>query len=284
MTLANKALLVDLDISQWSARKLDRRETNEVNVRNGARSTVARVNKSLLPGANSLDRANKKAAAIRDWFYGRTLPWAGTARILNSLGYLEFTAEYRQHISEWVRMVDQFVAEYPALVLQAQLELAGLYNPDDYPDTSDIRSKFSIRTRFQPVPEAGDWRVGLADDALQELRDSVTRDVKQAQQAAMGEAWKRLQECVEHAVAKLRDPKAIFRDSLVENAEKLCHVLPTLNITGDPELEARRQELERVLGGVDPKDLRRFPDMRKRTATQLSDIMNKMSGLYQVAA
>lgn len=283
-SLADRAILVDLSISQWSARKLDRKQTNDLNARAGARRTVARVNKTLLPGSQSLEAATRKASAIRDWFYARTLPWAGSARILRSEHYLDFTTELNDHIAAWERLVDQFVAEYPVLAMQAKLELNGLYDPDDYPDASEIRRRFRIDVRFAPVPVADDWRVTLSDEAMAALRESVTRDVQRAQQNAMQEAWRRLHECVQHAVDKLSDPKAIFRDSLVDNALELCKVLPSLNIADDPELEARRQELERALCGVTPKDLRKRPDVRKSTADQLNDIVRKMGSFYAAAA
>src|SRR5690606_35105548 len=88
-SLSSRAILVDLDISQWSARKLDKRETDEVLFRNGASRRAARVNKSLLPGAQSLEAVMKKATEIRTWFYERTLPWSGSARILRSDAYFD---------------------------------------------------------------------------------------------------------------------------------------------------------------------------------------------------
>ena len=41
----------------------------------------------------------------------------------------------------------------------------------------------------------------------------------------------------------MADPKKVFRDSLVENARELCELLPKLNMTDDPNLEAIRKEL-----------------------------------------
>lgn len=284
MSLSNRAILVDLDISQWSARKLDRRETDEVITRTGASKRAARVNKSLLPGAQSLEAVTKKATEIRTWFYERTLPWSGSARILRADAYWSFVQELNTHKSAYERRVDDFVADYPQLVAHAQAELCGLYNPDDYPDAQTIRDKFCVNTRFMPVPDSDDWRVSLSEEALKDLRESVERDVREAAGVAMQEAWKRLSDCVAHAVERLGNPEAIFRDSLVENAEELCRILPTLNITGDPNLEARRQELEQALVGVDPKDLRRFPDYRQQVADKLADITNKMAGLYGMAA
>lgn len=279
-SLADRAILVDLDISQWSARKLDRRETKEVVHRNGASERAVRVNKSLLPGALSLEAVVKKATEIRTWFYERTLPWSGSARILRSDAYWSFVQELNNHKAAYERRVDEFVAEYPALVAHAQAELNGLYNPDDYPPEDVIRDKFRVNVRFLPVPAAGDWRVSLSDELMAELKESVERDVREATSVAMKEAWARLHACVKHALERLSNPEAIFRDSLVENAEELCRILPTLNITNDPELEARRQELERALCGVNPKDLRKYPVFRKLTSEKLAEIERKMQGVF----
>jgi len=283
-SLSNRAILVDLDISQWSARKLDKRETDEVLLRNGASRRAARVNKSLLPGAQSLEAVMKKATEIRTWFYERTLPWSGSARILRSDAYFDFVQELNSHVAAYEQRVDDFVRDYPHLVAYAQAELGSLYDPADYPPADVVRDKFRVESRFMPVPAADDWRVSLSDEALQQLRESIEKDVKRSAERAMREAWDRLYKCVSHAVDRLSDPENIFRDSLVKNAEELCRVLPTLNITGDPELEARRQELEEALCGVSPKDLRKFKDVREETAAKLREIQNKMSGLYGMAA
>src|SRR5690554_5012196 len=108
-SLSNRAILVDLDISQWSARKLDKRETDEVLLRNGASRRAARVNKSLLPGAQSLEAVMKKATEIRTWFYERTLPWSGSARILRSDAYFDFVQELNSHVAAYEQRVDDFV-------------------------------------------------------------------------------------------------------------------------------------------------------------------------------
>ena len=47
MKLSDKALLVQLSISQWTARKYDKRATEQVNNANNAAMTAGRYNKSL---------------------------------------------------------------------------------------------------------------------------------------------------------------------------------------------------------------------------------------------
>ena len=52
----------------------------------------------------------------------------------------------------------------------------------------------------------------------------------------MKEAWQRLYDVVKHASDKLNDPTGIFRDSLVQNINDICGVLPRLNFADDPNL------------------------------------------------
>lgn len=284
-SLANKALLTSLNISQWTARRLDKRQTEDVNYRNSAAAGVARVNKSLLPGATSLERIAKKSGEIRAFFDQSTLPWAGNnMHILKSDGYFAFAQAVAQRKSQWWQLVDDFVREYPQLVVDAQRQLGSMYDPEDYPHPTDIRDRFNIDVRFAPVPESADWRIDLGDDEMAELRQQVERDVRRAQGDAMREAWDRLYDCVKHAADRLGDPDSKFRDSLVSNAEKLCRVLPSLNLADDPDLEARRQELESTLCGMNAKDLRKYPEVRADTAAKMRDIMAKMSGIYGQAA
>ena len=46
--LSRKAVLVSVNISQWTARKLDREVTDEVNASHGAQKDAGRYNKLLL--------------------------------------------------------------------------------------------------------------------------------------------------------------------------------------------------------------------------------------------
>jgi hypothetical protein len=74
---------------------------------------------------------------------------------------------------------------------------------------------------------------------------------------------------------KLADPKAIFRDSMLENTREICALLPRLNFTDDPNLEAMRQQVEASLL-KHPEALRNDPDLRHDTAVEAKKIMDAM--------
>jgi hypothetical protein len=75
---------------------------------------------------------------------------------------------------------------------------------------------------------------------------------------------------------KLADPKAVFRDTMVENTRELCALLPRLNFADDPNLEDLRQQVEGSLL-LHPDALRNNPVVRQDKAREAKDIMDKMS-------
>jgi len=276
MNLSDRALLVQLSISQWTARKYDKKVTQDVASSHGVSTSAGRYNKVLLPMNDLLDRVHKKSTLIRTKFYENTLPWGieGTM-MLPSANYLKFVTEFRKEKGEWQYLVDDFERHYPQLKLDAQRLLNGMYNDADYPSEDEIGRKFKMDMAIFPVP-ATDFRVSIASDELTRIQQDVEARVKDAQQQAMQEVWTRLYDRVKNMAEKLADPKAIFRDTLVDNLRDQCDMLTRLNFTDDPNLEALRSEVEANLL-KHPDALRNDPDLRRDKAAEAKAIMDKMS-------
>ena len=276
MNLSDRALLVQLSVSQWTARKYDKKATQDVAASYGTTTSAGRFNKALLPMNDLLDRVHKKTTFIRTKFYANTLPWGmeGTMMLPTS-NYLNFVTEFRKEKAEWQRLVDDFVNNYDNLKLDAQRLLNGLYNEADYPSSRDIVDKFKMDMAVFPVPNT-DFRVAIGSDELTRIQQDVERRVAEAQTVAMREVWDRLYERVKHMAEKLADPKAIFRDTLVDNLREQCDMLTRLNFTDDPNLEALRSEVESNLL-KHPDALRNDPDLRRDKAAEAKAIMDKMS-------
>jgi len=277
MNLSDRALLVQLSISQWTARKYDKKATQEVASAFNTAKDAGRYNKSLLPMNDYLDRVHKKTTFIREKFYKNTLPWGieGTM-MLPTTNYLQFMTDFRKEKNEWQALVDQFVGNYDQLREDAKRVLGGLYNDADYPTLTDVSRKFSIDMAVFPVP-ATDFRCAIASDELSRIQQDVEKRVADAQATAMKEVWTRLYDRVKHMAEKLADPKAIFRDTLVENLQEQCSMLSRLNFMDDPNLETLRQQVEGTLASHHPDALRNDPDLRRDTAAEAKAIMDKMS-------
>ena len=275
MNLSDRCLLVQLNVSQWTARKYDKRASKEVTTAHGAASAAGRFNKSLLPMNDKLENIHKKTTFIRAKYYNNTLPWGldGTM-MLPTANYLSFMTDFRKEKGEWEQLVQEFLDEYDQMKLDAQRILGSLYYAADYPNVLELRHKFKMDMAVFPVPSA-DFRVAIGSEELTRIQQDVERRVKEAEQAALKDVWNRLYERVKHMAEKLADPKAIFRDSMLENAREICAMLPRLNFSDDPNLEAMRQQVEASLL-KHPEALRNDPDLRRDTAATAKDIMDKM--------
>ena len=276
MKLSDKALLVQLKISQMTGRKYDKRATEQVAQQNGATILAGRYNKSLFPVNDYPNDIHQKSTLIRKKYYNNTLPWGleGTM-ILPSANYLNFMTEFRKERGEWKVLVDTFFNEYPKLVADAQRFLGQLYNKADYPPLHEVQRKFSMDMAVFPIP-SNDFRVDISDQELERIHSDVERRVTDASQNAMKEAWQRLYDRVKHMAETLSDPAKNFKNTLVENTQEVCSVLSRLNFADDPDLERLRQEVEVSLANNHPESLRNDPDLRRDKAEEAKVIMDKM--------
>lgn len=282
MTIKDKAMLVQLNIRQWTAERHDKTVTAKTEQDWGAKN-AGRFNKYLVP-KDSLEPIRKIATKVRDEHYKLTLAWGDNGdRLLPSKGYMDYTQKIRLAKTEFDEAVDTFIAAYPQLALDAKARLGNMYDPKEYPSVSVIRKKFGIETTFFPIPDAADFRVDVADKERDKIRSEITKTVSARQQAALDECWSRLHDVVGKIHERLSNPKAIFRDSLIENAELLVRLLPKLNFTEDEHLDHVRDLVQEHLL-VPPQRLRDDPGLRAYVAERAGWILGQIEMTERIAA
>ena len=267
-----KAMIVKLSISQWTARKYDRGITQNVESIYNAEGS-GRWNKMLIA-----DTILKKIASIaneaRTYHYNATLPWGPDTWILPVEMYPTYDAKMKGYMSSFNEIVeDEFIPAYPNLVEDARARLNGMYRDDDYPHSGVIRNKFKFVVAYYPIPAAGDFRVNLAEEEVQSIRQKISDEMEKLQQEANQHLWNRLYDAVSHMSERLMEKNLVFRNSLVGNVREVCDMLKYLNITGDVELEEMRQRVEEQLTISEPDELRKSPLMREATAKDASKLL-----------
>jgi hypothetical protein len=284
MSIKNRLLTVSLGISQWTGSKKDKRETAELAAKHGLPSEAGRVYKSLLPMAEPLEVVHKMTGKVRTFYYERSVPWVYGNNVIKAEDYMTFAGEIRPMLNEWDRLADKFAAEYPRLKAMAPHILKGMYDEKDYPPVEKIRSLFKAEIRFAPVPDAEHIVLDASDAATREaeadLRQAIESEMQVNLAKGMERVWSRVYDVVKHAHEKLSDPSAMFRDSLVSNAQDLVKILPSLNIANDPNLTALGNQLSQTLARQLPDALREPGQVRASTAAAMKDIMNKMGAFY----
>lgn len=278
MNLSEKAMLVNLSISQWTARKYDRKVSSEVNAAHGAKDDAGRYNKSLI-ARESLKDIQRIVNQARIFHYEKTLPWFDEgARILPAAMFSEYSTAMRQLRGEFETVVRDFADAYPSLIDEARIALNGLFNVQDYPPVEMIRSKFDWRVSISPLPNADDFRVQLSDDEIETVRKEIEARAGSAAEMATKDLWERLYKVVSNMADKLVIPDAIFRNSLVENIGELTSMLPKLNITNDANLEDMRRKVESKLAATNPEVLRTDSIVRRETAKDAQALLDAMKG------
>lgn len=274
MGLSNKALLVNLNISQWSGKKIDKRATETVEQSYNTERKVGRYSKNLLPSTKELDNITNIATKMRAYLYRNTHPWFNDGSyILSSLNYMDFINGFRALKQEFDAAVLNFIAMYPALKELAKLKLGNLYDESDYPSEQDIQYAFDCKITFLPVPDVGDFRVEVLDSEKEEFLNSM----KRVEDNTIRECYTRMHKVVMKAINKLNTPEAVFRDSLIENIQDICQLLPKLNVMEDQSLEGMRKELEESIQSISANACRENMIARNEAAKRLEAISNKMS-------
>jgi hypothetical protein len=279
MSITSSSMLVDLNISVWTANKVDKQATATVIEDNHAVRNAARVHKNLMAGTSLRKDIADFAASCYTWHRLRTVPWADRgSRLLPTSLFLDYKAEGNERRAKFVHMVDHFLREYPVIVSQAQGNLGAMHDPNDYPSVDEVAGKFGFRLVFAPVPESGDFRLDVPARELDELKEQYDQSFSNRMAEAMKEPWTRLHDMLQAMSAKLTDidgveEKKRYHETLVTNAQTMCGMLTHLNITKDAALERARQDLERAIFGVDIDDIKESPAIRADVKSKLDAML-----------
>ncbi|PFH12874.1 hypothetical protein [Burkholderia sp. JKS000303] len=287
MSLRNSVLLYRPSLSIWTAKRLDKAQSQKVTQDAGATDGSARVHKDLLPDCTELDDVQKWANSYRTFIYTNTAPWDDSGwRVGNVARHMDFIAESGDRITQGYLLVDALLVKYQQAVAEAQFRLAHLFNPSDYPGEQEVRAKFRFSLDVMPLPTADDFRIveGVDQSEVDRLIGEATSATEQRIADAMAEAYKRLHGVVSKMASTLEcyGDKTVkkFNDSLVGNIAELVAVMPALNLTNDPKL-AQLCDEARSLATYSPVDLRKDEAVRAAAITEARALADKFRDMVE---
>jgi len=280
------AMLVEFNASVWTARKLDKTTTNEVVAsKNAGAKDAARVNKHLLAGRTELDIIQQAVGRARQFVYDNTAPWSDSGlRLLPTVNFMKFTERMNDFEEEMEALVKAFVVIYPTLITAQALALGDMFKRDDYPTANEMMTKFSFRVNYMPVPSSGDFRVDVGNQAQAELKARLESLTQERIDSAMADVRERLSTHLKRMSDRLTTDyvggeakQRRFHDTLVDGALELCDLTKALNVTNDLALETARSQLEQLLVGVTPTDLRKNEAIRQDVKRNVDAILDKFN-------
>jgi hypothetical protein len=283
-SISSSAMLVELSISSWSGRKLDKTASKEITAQKHAVVGTANVNKKLLGDCAELDAVLKFAGNVRNSHYAMTMPWSDTGlRLLPTASFFDYEHQITTLRAEFTKLVETFLTAYEWEIIQAQAKLGQMFNRDEYPTTDSLRDKFRFKVNYIPLAEAGDFRLDVGNEASEVLAEKYQAYYATQLENALADVWGRAHDALTKMSERLdysdKDTKKVFRDSLVDNVIDLLDLLDVCNVTGNTEMTTMRMQLEDTLRGVTPDGLREDEYLRLQTKRNVDAIIKTLPTL-----
>jgi hypothetical protein len=284
-SISSSSMLVELGIGVWTGRRMDKRASEEVVAANHADKGVARVTKSLLGACDELDALVKFSANVRNIHYNSTLPWSDMGpRLLPTPRYFAYHKNMSALQTEFFRMVDAFIDAYDLEVAAAQAKLGNLFDVREYPNASELRQKFSFKFNYIPLPDAGDWRLDINNEALASLKDQYATHYTGQLTAAMNDIWKRLYETLTALSRQLSDKTEdgktprIFA-SVFDRMQEVLDLMETCNMTGDMTMQLMQRRLAAAFNGVSAEAVKDDAYLRRDTKQAIDAAIKSLPSL-----
>lgn len=289
-TIHDKALLVRLSISMPGNTRKDRTITDEVTALHKLTGNAGRWLKLLYP-EEAFAPIMKLATAAREWSDKHSLPWAENGvRILPTAAHGEYTREMRRFRSDFEALAEShFLGRLCEWEAQARAMHNGTFRAEEYLPASVLRGKFGLRVTVDPVPHSDDFRCSVDDADRAALDARVSDAVAEAQK----ELWSRLHAPLAHMAETLKATRTIkkgkragevadmtFKDSLVTNLADIAALIPSLNLTGDPQLSAFAADVQAQLSALNPQALRDDQKVRAEAQAKAQAILDRMAGYF----
>lgn len=277
MRIEEKAVLVKFSVSMPGKARKDKILTAAVKAKENLGENAGKWLKQLWPDI-ALEPLEKISNEARTYHYAHTLPWGDDGfRILPTLAHTEYTNVMRKFRHEFKEQTENhFLARLGEWIEWARIQHNGTFNADNYPPVEKLEKKFGMSAEFTPIPCAADFRVALSQEEMEAMTASLDSRVAESIAEAHADLWQRLVAPLQAMANKLRDPKAIFRDSLVGNLAQITKLIPMLNLQNDENLSTFAAEVETTLATLKPQELRESTKARDEAQRKAAEMLAKM--------
>lgn len=288
ISLATSAVLVNAEVSVWSATKQDRVISNEVTTAKKADHSAGRYVKNLLADDPTHKQLLNYRQTVYNWLRRSTYDWNGSLRLLPVVNLPKFKAEFHQHEKSYFALRDEFLNRYPTIVSNMAFKQGDMFDRNEYPSVDQIKDKFRIRLYVAEVPQS-DYRCAIAQDLAEDLKTTYQKQVNEEivpqVMADIANQFMEVMESISHCCGvdeigtstdgEVKTKKRKIYETTVDKAKDLCNTFRAFNLTNDAELAKASASLEKVLGGVTAEDIRESDAVRESVKQGVDDILEK---------
>ena len=288
ISLATSAVLVNAEVSVWSATKQDRVISNEVTTAKKADHSAGRYVKNLLADDPTHKQLLNYRQTVYNWLRRSTYDWNGSLRLLPVVNLPKFKAEFQQHEKSYFALRDEFLNRYPTIVSNMAFKQGDMLDRNEYPSVDQIKDKFRIRLYVAEVPQS-DFRCSIAQDLAEDLKTTYQKQVNDEivpqVMADIASQFMEVMESISHCCGvdeissstdgEVKTKKRKIYETTVDKAKDLCNTFRSFNLTNDAEMAQASASLEKVLNGISADDIRESDAVRESVKQGVDDILGK---------
>lgn len=292
MSIKEHAILVSLSVSKPQMTAKDDKATRDAESANNAHG-AGQFRKDLYPKALVAPIATVESSA-RAYIESTTYPWARGEYLLPMARFMDFTQRIGKYEIEFNQAVTAFLNNWSNVMQQAQMRQGDLFDPNAYPDLSDLKADFRFRVMYRPVTDHGDFRVQCQEAELDMLREQVAAATKESMESVLRAPLQRLKEVVArlHEVTGRSDRTVInkktgvpevkapiFRDSVVDNIAAEINLLHDFaDVLPDNILTIAKDVAATV---PHAQTLRDDPEKRRETNVQAAALLSAIDNMLE---
>jgi hypothetical protein len=291
-TVHSSAVLVELKISTWTARKKDKAATAKVAREAGASAKAGNYNKNLLAGCTELDDLKKFVGNARNDHYAMSAEWSGIQRLVPTASLFDYINHMTGLEQEYWRLYKLFEDEYSwriSNMLAQQQELGTLFDENEYPSVDELRRKFGWSLVQQPVPTSGHFSLDIPADAMEAIKEQYDEFYSKQIEGVANDIWARLKKNLETVLRQLSPKDELdangnqkynkLYDSVFDTSLSLITMMRDFNFTNDTRMSMVASQLEDALYGVNTDALKNSETLRLEKQQEVKDIIRNLPSL-----
>ncbi len=272
--LARKTVCIKVRLSTMG----NTRKVSTSQIEADADKDLLRVSKHLLDSAE-LKAIGRFDGEIRRFLYNICLPFEVGIHLLPIAAIEAVEQKLRQFAEQRQELVKAFLVAYPALCQDAAKRLRGLYNPADYPPTTDVEREFGFSWQYVSfgVP---DQLKGISQEVWQQEREKAAQRMAEASSEIQQVLRETMAKLVQHMAERLKvgaDGKPVrFKETTASNLVEFLANFEFRNVTDDAELQGLVNQARTLLQGIEADDLRSTGELRARVQAGMEGLASQL--------
>lgn len=248
----------------------------------GANAQFLSAGKKLIDISHPAYRAvTAVRGQVQAFWKSQSLPYPEPGiRLIRQDGISGFATKMREFQNELAEAVENLDRQYHELKAAARERLGSLFNSGDYPES--LRGLFAVEFDFpsiQPPDYLQQVTPQLYEEECRRVQSRFDEAVRLAEEAFTAELAKLVSHLTERLSGSEDGRPRIFRDSAVENLSEFFNRFRALNVRSSEQLDQLVVDAQRIIRGVEPRDLRDNQQLRQHVATEMSRVQSVLDGL-----